>query len=48
MKEPGDEAEGGRGLFLLSCLTDELQTQPLLRGKICFRISSPAGEEGGQ
>lgn len=33
VKEPGAEAEGGRGLFLLSCLTDELHTQPLLRGK---------------
>jgi len=31
VKEPDGEPEGGRGLFLLSCLTDELQTQPLLR-----------------
>lgn len=49
VKEPDDEAEGGRGLFLLSCLTDELQAQPLLRGKqVWFRVSCPAGEEGEQ
>ena len=49
VKEPDDEAEGGRGLFLLSCLTDELQAQPLLRGKqVWFRVSRSDGEEGEQ
>lgn len=45
VKEPDDEAEGGRGLFLLSCLTDELHTQPLLCGKqVWFLISHTDGD----
>ncbi|MBT2457275.1 hypothetical protein [Streptomyces sp. ISL-86] len=39
VKDPDEDAEGGRGLFLLSCLADELQTQPLLKGK-CQRPRS--------
>lgn len=43
VKEPADHAEDGRGLFLLSALVDELETQPLLRGKqIWFRLCSAA------
>ncbi|KUN02102.1 hypothetical protein AQI95_28915 [Streptomyces yokosukanensis] len=33
LKEPADDAEGGRGLYLLSALVEELESQPLLRGK---------------
>ncbi|MFK0154295.1 ATP-binding protein [Streptomyces sp. NPDC090493] len=47
VKDPGDDAEGGRGLFLLSCLADELQIQPLLHGKqVWFRIGcATSGKE---
>ncbi|MEV1011760.1 ATP-binding protein [Streptomyces sp. NPDC049881] len=47
VKEPAEDTEGGRGLFLLSALADEVQTQPLLRGKrICFRLSNAAADGG--
>ncbi len=49
VKEPADEAECGRGLFLLAALTEELQTQPLLTGKqVWFRLggSLADSEEG--
>lgn len=40
VRSTDEDAEGGRGLFLLSCLTDELSAQPLPRGKqVWFRIS---------
>lgn len=48
VKEPVDDAECGRGLFLLAALTEELQTQPLLTGKqVWFRLGRPlvGGEE---
>jgi hypothetical protein len=49
VKDPDGDAEGGRGLFLLSCLADELQSQPLLCGKqVWFRIGHAAGREEGQ
>lgn len=49
VKEPDEVAEGGRGLFLLSCLADELQTQPLLRGKqVWFRLRGTDGREEGR
>ncbi|MFI9588573.1 ATP-binding protein [Streptomyces sp. NPDC052236] len=51
VKEPADDAECGRGLFLLAELTEELHTQPLLTGKqVWFRLSqTPAdGEEGAE
>ncbi len=48
VKAPDADAEGGRGLFLLSCLADELQSRPLLCGKqVWFRISHAAGGEEG-
>ncbi|MFG3153939.1 ATP-binding protein [Streptomyces sp. NPDC048219] len=47
VKDPDEDAEGGRGLFLLSCLADELQTQPLLHGKqVWFRTSHTTGRRG--
>ncbi|NEB12280.1 ATP-binding protein [Streptomyces coelicoflavus] len=49
VKDPDEDAEGGRGLFLLSCLADELQTQPLLHGKqVWFRTSHAADREEGR
>lgn len=46
--DPDGDAEGGRGLFLLSCLADELQSQPLLYGKqVWFRIGHAADREEG-
>lgn len=49
VKDPDDDAEGGRGLFLLSCPADELQAQPLLCGKqVWFRISHAADREEGR
>ncbi len=49
VKEPADHAEGGRGLFLLSALVDELETQPLLRGKqVWFRLRSAADGAVGE
>ncbi|CAL9410967.1 hypothetical protein SUDANB174_05703 [Streptomyces sp. enrichment culture] len=49
VKDPVADAEGGRGLFLLSCLADELQSQPLPYGKqVWFRIGHAADREEGQ
>jgi anti-sigma regulatory factor (Ser/Thr protein kinase) len=49
VRDLDDDAEGGRGLFLLSCLADELQAQPLLYGKrVWFRISHGADREEGR
>ncbi|WP_162641401.1 ATP-binding protein [Streptosporangium sp. 'caverna'] len=39
VKEPALDEEGGRGLFLLSLLTDDLEIEPLLGGKrVWFRL----------
>lgn len=50
VKEPTDDQVGGRGLFLLSQLADELEVHPLTRGKqVWFRLSHTASvvvEEG--
>jgi Anti-sigma regulatory factor (Ser/Thr protein kinase) len=42
VKQPADDEEGGRGLFLLSALTDDLGFEPLLGGKrVWFRLQAP-------
>jgi anti-sigma regulatory factor (Ser/Thr protein kinase) len=42
VKEPTDDATGGRGLFLLAQLADEFDVHPLTRGKqVWFRLSLP-------
>ncbi|MCX4971114.1 ATP-binding protein [Streptomyces sp. NBC_00654] len=49
VKQPTEDAECGRGLFLLAELTEELHTQPLLTGKqVWFRLGHnlPDGEKG--
>jgi anti-sigma regulatory factor (Ser/Thr protein kinase) len=50
VKEPTEDQIGGRGLFLLSQLADELEVHQLTRGKqVWFRLSrtsSGASEEG--
>jgi anti-sigma regulatory factor (Ser/Thr protein kinase) len=47
VKEPSPQEEGGRGLFLLSVIADELATERLERGKqVWFRLNLPPGPGG--
>ena len=47
VKEPTEDQEGGRGLFLLSVVADELSAEPLLHGKrVWFRLDHAASRQG--
>jgi anti-sigma regulatory factor (Ser/Thr protein kinase) len=47
VKEPTEDQEGGRGLFLLSVIADELAAEPLSHGKhVWFRLDRASSDRG--
>ncbi|MFD4906586.1 ATP-binding protein [Kitasatospora purpeofusca] len=49
VREVTDDREGGRGLFLLSALVDELVMESLPLGKrVSFRLEDHRGDQGGR